>query len=104
MAGLLIAIFETFRNAAGMGLNDVDNALMKIPVVSPIYENWFRKETYYRQDARLAFLAMVPEIVKKAAEEVTGAKGIKLTRQYERTPILGELYKPVPVQQKPPNL
>lgn len=92
---LLIAIFETFRNAVAMGLNDLDNALMKIPVVGPIYENWFRKETYYRQDARLVYLKIVPEIVKTAAENVTAAKGVKLVQQYERAPIFGELYKPV---------
>ena len=99
-AALFVAILEMFRNAVSMGLNDLDNALMKIPVIGPIYENWFRKETYYRQDARLAYLAIVPEIVKEAAENVTGAKGIKLTRQYDRAPIFGELYKPVPPREK----
>jgi hypothetical protein len=93
---LLVAIVEMFRNAVAMGLNDLDNALMSIPVVGPIYENWFRKETYYREDARLAYLNIVPAIVKKAAEDMTGEKGIKLTQQYERSPIFGELYKPVP--------
>lgn len=100
IVALLIAIAEVFRNAVGMGLNDLDNALMKIPIFGPIYENWFRKETYYREDARLVYLKMVPEIVKKAAEEVTGEKGIKLSQQYERAPIFGELYKPVPPRKR----
>lgn len=95
---LLIAIFETFRNAVAMGLNDLDNALMKVPIVGPIYENWFRKDTYYRQDARLVYLKMIPAIVKNAAEAVTDAKGIKLVEQYERAPIFGDLYKRVPPQ------
>jgi hypothetical protein len=69
---------------------------MKIPVVGPIYENIFRKDTYYRQDARLVYLKIVPDIVKELAEEVTGAKGIKLVKQFESAPILGELYKPIP--------
>jgi hypothetical protein len=96
MVGLLIAIAEVFRNAIGMGLADLDNALMKIPVVGPIYENWFRKDTYYRQDARLVYLKIVPEIIKKVADDLTGTKGIKLVEQYERAPIFGELYKRVP--------
>jgi len=103
MIALLIAIAEMFRNAVAMGLNDLDSALMKIPVLGPIYENWFRKETYYREDARLVYLKMVPEIVKKAAEEVTGGKGIKLVQQYERAPIFGELYKPVPPRKAEPE-
>jgi len=103
MVALLIAIAEMFRNAVSMGLNDLDSALMKIPILGPIYENWFRKETYYREDARLVYLKMVPEIVKKAAENVTGEKGIKLVQQYERAPIFGELYKPVPPRKPEPE-
>ena len=102
MVALLIAIAETFRNAVGMGLADLDNALMKIPVVGPIYENWFRKETYYRQDTRLVYLKIVPEIIKNVADDMTGAKGIKLMQSYERAPIFGELYKRVPPREKTP--
>jgi hypothetical protein len=93
---LLVAIFLTFRNAVVLGLTDLDNALIKIPAIGPIYERWFRKETYYREDTRLVYLKIVPEIIKSVAEEVTGAKGFKLVRQYERAPIFGELYKPLP--------
>lgn len=103
LLALFLAIIETFRNAVGMGLADLDNALMKIPVIGPIYENWFRKETYYREDARLVYLKIVPEIIKKVAEDSTGAKGIKLVRQYERAPIFGELYKPVPPRKTEPE-
>lgn len=103
LVALLIAIVEMFRNAVSMGLNDLDSALMKIPVLGPIYENWFRKETYYRLDARLAYLNIVPAIIKAIAEEVTGAKGIKLVRQYERAPIFGDLYKPVPPRKLEPE-
>jgi hypothetical protein len=103
MVALLIAIAEVFRNAVGMGLADLDNALMKIPVVGPIYENWFRKETYYRQDTRLAFLNVVPAIIKHVAEDMSGAKGIKLVEQYELAPIFGELYKRVPPRKAEPD-
>ena len=100
---LLIAIGATFRNAVALGLADMDNALMKIPAIGPIYERWFRKETYYRQDARLAYLNIVPAIIKELAGAVTGAKGIQLVRQYERAPIFGELYKPVPPRKTEPE-
>lgn len=102
LVALLIAIAEVFRNAVGLGLADLDNALMKIPVVGPIYENWFRKETYYRQDTRLVYLKMVPAIVKEVAEEMTAANGVKLTDQFETAPIFGELYRRVPPKDKKP--
>jgi hypothetical protein len=100
--GLLVAIVETFRNAVALNLSDLDSALMKIPALGPIYERWFRKETYYREDTRLLYLKLVPDIIKKVADDVTGAKGIKLMQQYERAPILGELYKKVPPKDKTP--
>lgn len=100
---LFLAIIETFRNAYSLGLTDLDNLLMKTPVIGPIYENWFRKETYYRLDTRLVYLKIVPEIIKNVAEDVTGAKGIKLVQQFECAPILGELYKPVPPRKAEPE-
>ena len=83
------------RNAVAMGLKDLDAMLIKSPVLGPIYECWFRKETYYRVDTRLMYLDTVSSVVKALAEKVTGAKGVKLIREYQQAPILGELYKPV---------
>jgi hypothetical protein len=98
---LLVAIVETFRNAVLLGLSDLDNALMKIPAIGPIYERWFRKETYYREDTRLVYLKLVPEIIKQVADDMTGAKGI--VQQYERAPIFGELYKRVSPRKAEPE-
>ena len=85
-----------------MGLKDLDASLIKTPVIGPIYEVWFRKETYYRYDTRLAYLNIVSAIVKEVASEMSGEKGIKLTESYELAPIFGELYKRVPPKPKTP--
>lgn len=95
LVGLLLAIVQVFRNTIVLGLSDLDATLIKTPVIGPIYERVFRKKTYYRDDTRNMYLSTVPMIVKRLADEVTGAKGIKLGRQYERAQVLGELYKPV---------
>jgi len=63
--------------------------------VKPI--TWFRKETYYRHDTRLMYCDTINSVVKAKVEEATGAKGIKLVRFMEHSPILGELYKPTTV-------
>lgn len=83
------------RNSLALGLEDLDATLMKVPVIGPLYEVFLRKETYYRVDTRLMYLDTVSNVVKQLAEDVTSAKGVKLVRQYEQAPILGELYKPV---------
>ena len=100
---LLLAIGLMFRNVVASGLNDIDALLLKIPAVGPIYERIFRKETYYRQDTRMMYLDTVPAVIQKLADDVTGAKGVKLVRQYQVAPILGELYKPLPPRQPEPE-
>ena len=93
IVGFIAAIY-LLRNAVSLGLKDLDATLIKSPVVGPIYENWFRKETYYRQDTRLMYCDTVNAVVKAKVEETTGAKGIKLVRYMENCPILSEIYKP----------
>ncbi len=93
LAGFLFLVF-ILRNAVAIGLQDLDATLIKLPVVGPIYERWFRKETYYRDDTRLMYCDTVNAVVKTKVEETTGSKGIKLLRFNEYSPILAELYKP----------
>jgi hypothetical protein len=91
---LFILGIYVLRNAVAMGLKDLDATLIKSPIVGPIYEAWFRKVTYYRIDTRLMYLEIVGGVVKKLAEDAIAIKGVKF-KQYEQSPILGELYKPV---------
>lgn len=85
--------FYVMRNALALGLKDLDATLLKIPVVGAIYEAFFRKETYYRQDTRLMYLSIVNGITKLLVDEVTAAKGVKMVKRYERTSIMGDLYQ-----------
>jgi hypothetical protein len=84
------------RNVATSVMSDLDTLLLKIPVVATIYEDWFREDTYYRIDTRTVYLQAIPTFIKELAEEITAAKGAKLVEQYQRAPILGELYKRLP--------
>ncbi len=97
-AGILVGVvIYCLRNAVAMGLQNLDTTLIKLPVIGPLYEVFFRKETYHRIDSRLCYLEVVPTLVKKLAEDTTAAKGVKLVRQYELAPVLGELYRPSPL-------
>jgi hypothetical protein len=95
-AAVLVFGTYTFRNLVSLGLADLDAALLKLPLFGSVYERFFRKETYYRQDTRLMYLTVVEGIVKKLVEQETAAKGVKLVTQYEYAPILGDLYKARP--------
>jgi uncharacterized membrane protein YbaN (DUF454 family) len=91
LAGFVFLIY-TLRNAVALGLKDFDAMLIKSPLVGPIYENWFRKDTLYRQDTRILYHDTVDAVVKAKVEEVTGAKGIKLI-QFNQSALFAELYK-----------
>jgi hypothetical protein len=98
---LVFALAGVLRNASASAFADVDKLLLKVPVVSTIYEDWFRADTYYRQDARIVYLQRLPALIKEMAEEITASKGAKLVQQYEHAPVLGELYKPIQATKEP---
>ncbi len=81
------------RNALAMGLRDIDASLLKLPVVAPIYERYLRKDTYYRQDMRMAYGSIVSGIVKEEVDSATAAKGVVLLREYSYSPVFDGLYR-----------
>jgi hypothetical protein len=91
---LLFAIAAVFRNAGSTAFSDLDSLLLKIPVVATIYEDWFRMETYYRVDTRTLYQTILPALIRAAAEEVCGEKGLKLVQQSDSAPVLAELHQP----------
>jgi hypothetical protein len=100
MVALMFALAAVLGNAA---MSDLDTLLLKIPVVATIYEDWFRADTYFRQDTRLFYLQQIPNFIKELAEDITAAKGARLEQQYQLPPILGELYKRVPPRKPEPE-
>jgi len=90
---LMFALAGVMRNAASSALADLDALLLKIPAVSTIYQDWFRADTYWRDDTRTIYLQRIPQVIREVADEVTAAKGAKLVQQYRYAPIFGELYK-----------
>lgn len=99
LAAIVLTIGIMFKSVVAKGIGNVDAVLIKIPGLGPVYEQFFRKETYYRHDTRMMYLDTIPAIVQALADEITAAKGVKLIREYQTAPILGELYKPLPPRQ-----
>ena len=98
---LVFAIVGVFRNASAGGLADLDTILLKIPVVSTIYEDWFRVETYYREDTRNLYRQLLPQFIHEIAEETCAAKGVKLERHFQPAPPVSDLNKPQTPDKKP---
>lgn len=91
----LVALGITLHNAATLSTLTMDAWLTRMPVIGTIYEAWFKRDTYFRADSRLMYLELIPNLVQKLSETTAGANGVRLVRQYQTAPVLGELYKPV---------
>jgi hypothetical protein len=98
---LVFAIVGVLRNAASDGGSDLDTLLLKIPVVGTIYENWFRVDTYYREDTRNLYLQLLPQFIQGVADETCAAKGVKLISSLQPLPPVSDLNKPLPPEKKP---
>ena len=86
------------RNMISLGLKDIDANLITLPVIGPIYEYFFRKETYYRQDTRLMYLETINAVVKHKVAEFTSAQGINLLSIKQHSPLMDDLYRTTQVQ------
>jgi hypothetical protein len=99
--GLAFALAGVLRNASAGGFSDLDTILLKIPVVAAIYEDWFRVETYYREDTRTLYRQLLPQFIEELAQETCAAKGVRLESQFRPTPPVSDLNKPLPPDKKP---
>ncbi len=93
-ASLLVVGLFLMGNALRMGLTRLDGVLMRLPVIGPVYETWFRRSTtYFQHDTRMVFLKLMDELVKHQVDEETSAKGIKLLSCFEHQPLFDGFYK-----------
>jgi hypothetical protein len=99
---LLFALVGVLRNASSGEYSDLDTLLLKIPVVATIYEDWFRVETYYREDTRNLYLQLLPQFIHDSAAETCAANGVKLQSSFAPTPPAADLNQPPPPD-KPPT-
>ena len=85
-AASLLSLLLMMRNTTALGMQDLDAALLQIPVVGAFYERFLRKETYYREDTRLAYIDIVDKIVRLRIDEVSAAGHVKLVEYRDATP------------------
>lgn len=95
MVTFLVAVAQTFYYAKEDNAAKVHEFLMKIPVIGQIYYNWFYVESYYRQDTRMMYMDLIPNLVRRLVGEATAAQGVKLRREYQYAPVFGDIYKPI---------
>jgi hypothetical protein len=101
LVALVFALVGVLRNASTGAFADLDTLLLKIPVVATVYEDWFRVETYYREDTRNLYRQLLPQFIAGLADEACAAKGVKLERDLQPTPPASPLARPLPPDKGP---
>lgn len=99
----IILIILFLRNIGKLGLKQLDIFLYSLPVIGAVYEKFFRRETYYRQDTRLMFLEIINAVVRHKIAEVTAEKGVQLLAVRQYAPLLDDLYRPIRLNGEPPH-
>ena len=84
-AASLLSLLLLMRNTVALGMEDLDAALLQIPVIGAFYERFMRAETYYREDTRNAYVEIVDTLVKARVEEL-GKAGDRLVKYLDATP------------------
>ena len=58
--------------------HDLDSALLKVPVIGALYELFLRQDSsYYREDTRIMYIALVDMVVRDAVRQVTEDQGVE---------------------------
>jgi hypothetical protein len=98
-AGGVIFALVTFAILFRQGLKAefafLDTALLQIPYVNLAYWYLYRRDTYFREDTRIMYMTVVPQIIQAYLDEVSAAKGVKLVRQQRRSPLFGPANQPL---------
>ena len=71
----------------------IEDTIMDIPFIGPIYQKLFRPVTYYKVDTAMMFQSSVHSSVLQVVDAITQAKGLKALSLDERKPIMREFYQ-----------
>ena len=90
--GLCVLVF-LMRTAVARGLANVDRALMKTPLVGPLYELFLRHDTYYRQDTSAMYVQAVQNAVSEGFQSMFGQQAVNLLSATVSKPVLENIYR-----------
>lgn len=71
----------------------IEDTIIEIPYIGPVYERLFRPTTYYKIDTALMFQSAVHTTVMQVVDEITKEKGLKALSEDQRKPIMREFYQ-----------
>lgn len=86
---LLIVLLVLIIRQNPVGIEDT---ILEIPVIGPLYERFFCPPTYYKIDTALMFQSAVHNAVLEVMDAITKENGLRVLSEAERKPIMREFY------------
>ena len=71
----------------------IEDTILELPVIGPLYQKLFRPVTYYKIDTALMFQSAVHSVVLEVIDGITQAQGLRALSEAERKPIMREFYQ-----------
>lgn len=87
----LFAIFLFVSIYVHSGEIRMQDTLLEIPIVGPLYERIFHPVTFYKIDTALMFQESIRSAVSEALDKIMNDKGIRALTEEEKAPIMSEL-------------
>jgi len=92
--GGIVVLFVIFLIVAVLirtGDIRIEDTLLEIPIVGPLYERLFHPVTFYKTDTALMFQESVRSAVNEVLDKMTNNKGVRALSEEEKKPIMSEL-------------
>ena len=92
LAVLITAVWSIMRIAAIPGSERLANIIEKIPLFGPIFERFYRPDTYYREDTQKMYQKAFDSAVSESISAVTTPQGTRHPGARGSSPVLEELH------------
>jgi hypothetical protein len=76
-----------------LGKPEADDFILQLPLLGPLYEQFFRPITYYRIDTSEMFQQAVRKVVMDVIDQVTEGGGVRPFTELERKPVMRDFFK-----------
>jgi len=91
--GLIALTLSLMRLAAWNAADAFDRVLSDLPLIGPIYEWIFHRNTYFREDTNRAYREAVHDAVEEAKEQIKTQKGSKSSSGSVSVPMVDDLHQ-----------
>lgn len=90
---VLAGALALLRNSVQTGAALIEEMILAMPVIGPLYYRLFKPVTYYSSDTRIMFQESIHRAVVETIGEIRNARGLRALSQDEARPTMRDLLR-----------